>query len=477
MSIRIPLAPLAAAHLLLAGCSAAPGAHAPPSAVLTPDGDSAAVALVREAAVPLSGARADYDPLFRMIGDARVVLLGEATHGTHEFYRERARITRRLIEEHGFTALAVEADWPETYRVNRYVHGEGSSAAEALSGFERFPGWMWRNTDVVELVDWMRAYNQALPAGTPRVGIYGLDLQTLGPALTAVTDYLATADPAAAERARRRFACFEPFGDDPQAYAQSVEYGAAASCERQVAEQLREFEGALAVLGRGSAPGARDDFFAAAQNARLVSGSEAYFRAMYRAGVSTWNMRDRYMQATLEGLVRHLETAERPAKVVVWAHNSHVGDARAAHMGDQGELNLGQLARERWGRDAVLVGFSTFAGTVIAASDWGASPERKTVQPALPGSFPDLFHRTGIDDFLLLVRDQPVREALDRPRLDRAIGVIYLPQNERVSHYFHTRMSEQFDALIHLDETRAVQPLDAQLGAGGRGAPPNVTRG
>jgi erythromycin esterase-like protein len=291
MSIRIALVPLATVHLLHAACSAVPAAHAPPGAILTADGDSAAVAALREAAVPLSGAREDYDPLFRMIGDARVVLLGEATHGTHEFYRERARITRRLIEEHGFTALAVEGDWPETYRVNRFVHGEGGSAADALSGFARFPGWMWRNTDVVELVDWMRSHNQALPAGTPRVGIYGLDLQTLGPALTAVTDYLATADPAAAARARRRYACFDPYGDDPQAYAQSVEYGAAATCERQVAEQLREFEGPLAVLGRGSAAGARDDFFAAAQSARLVSSSEAYFRAMYRPGVSTWNMR------------------------------------------------------------------------------------------------------------------------------------------------------------------------------------------
>jgi erythromycin esterase-like protein len=307
--------------------------------------------------------------------------------------------------------------------------------------------------------------------------VYGLDLQTLAPAVEAVTDYLAANDPRAAGRARGRYRCFGRYSDDPVAYGQAVEYGAGTSCERQVAEQLREFEGPLAALGRRTAPGARDEFFAAAQNARLISGSEAYFRAMFQPGVSTWNMRDRYMQATLEGLLAHLGTPERPARVVVWAHNSHVGDARAAHMGDQGELNLGQLARERWGRNAVLVGFSTYAGTVIAASDWGAAPERKTVRPALPGSFPDLFHRTGLESFLLLVRDEPVREALSEPRLDRAIGVIYLPQSELVSHYFHTRMAEQFDAVIHLDQTGAVQPLDSQLGSVGGAAPPHATRG
>jgi erythromycin esterase-like protein len=475
MSLRVALPPLAALPLALLGCATAPAATAGGAGAAA--GDSAVVAAVREAAVPLTGSREDYDPLIEMIGDARVVLLGEATHGTHEFYRERARITRRLIEEHGFTALAVEGDWPEAYRVNRYVRGEGASASEALAGFERFPGWMWRNTDVVELVDWMRARNAALPSDSPRVAIYGLDLQTLGPALDAVTDYLATADPAAAGRARERYRCFEPFGDDPVAYAQSVEYGAVPSCERQVAEQLREFEGPLVSLGRGGAPGARDDYFAAAQSARLVVGSEAYFRAMFRPGVSTWNMRDRYMQATLEGLLRHLDTPERPARVVVWAHNSHVGDARAVHMGDQGELNLGQLTRQRWGTDVVLVGFSTHTGTVIAASDWGAAPARKTVRPALPGSYPDLFHRTGLDAFLLVIRDAPVREALRQPRLDRAIGVIYLPQTERVSHYSHARMAEQFDALIYLDETRAVDPLESQLGGGVPAAPPNATRG
>ena len=461
MSLRNRLAPLAAAYLLL-GCATSSAGSSAQIGTLDASADSAAVAAVRAAAVPITGAPSDYDALFRAIGDAQVVLLGEATHGTHEFYRERARITRRLIEEHGFDAVAVEGDWPSAYRVNRYVRGEGTSAAEALAGFDDFPQWMWRNADVVELVDWMRSFNQSRPPGRARVGFYGLDVQTLGPALDAVTEYLGRADPAAADRARRRYRCFGRHRDDPVAYGQAVEYGAASSCERQVAEQLAEFEGPLASLGRANGPDARDDFFAAAQNARLVSSSEAYFRAMYRPGISTWNMRDRYMQATLEGLVRHLGTPERPAKVVVWAHNSHVGDARAAHMGDQGELNLGQLARERWGRDAFLVGFSTYTGTVMAASEWGGAAERKTVRPALPGSFPEIFHRTGLGSFLLVLRNTPVRETLVEPRLERAIGVIYLPRTELQSHYSHSRLGDEYDALIHFDETRAVVPIGAR---------------
>ncbi|MBW3629800.1 MAG: erythromycin esterase family protein, partial [Gemmatimonadetes bacterium] len=319
MGFRSALATLGSASFFLAACATAQtdleeGPMVPTAA------DSALVEAIRSAAIPLRGTDGDYDRLVAMIGDAQVVLLGEATHGTHEFYRERARITRRLIEQHGFTAVAVEGDWPEVYPVNRYVRGAGTSLTAALAGFEDFPEWMWRNTDVVELVEWMRSYNQSRPEAA-RVGFYGLDMQTLGPAITAVTEYLESNDARAAERARSRFRCFARYRDDPAAYAQSVEYGAATSCERQVAEQLREFEGPLTLLGRSAAPGAREEFFAAAQNARLISSSEAYFRAMYRRNVSTWNMRDRYMQETLERLLNHLSTPERPARIVVWAHN------------------------------------------------------------------------------------------------------------------------------------------------------------
>jgi erythromycin esterase-like protein len=438
--------------LLLAGCSSSahqPAAAGPPETEL--------ISLVREAARPISGV-SDYDPLLDLIGDVRVVLLGEATHGTHEFYRDRAQITKRLIQEKGFSAVAIEGDWPDAYRANRYVRGWGSdaNASAALASFERFPTWMWRNTDVLEFIGWLRTYNQALPADAPEVGFYGLDLYSLFPSIEASIAYLDRTDPAAAGRARTRYGCFDRYRPDPVAYGQAVESNAARSCAQGVAEQLREVERMSAQPGEQG----REDLLSLLQNARAIAGAEEYYRNLFVRGVSTWNLRDRHMMATLEMLMRHLDTPSRPAKVVVWAHNSHVGDARATHMGDQGELNIGQLARQRWGTDAVLVGFTTYTGTVRAASEWGAPPELKRVRPALPESYENVFHAAGVPNFLLIMRGQrPVSEALRPPRLERAIGVIYLPQSERVSHYFHARLPDQFDAVIHLDETRAVDPL------------------
>jgi len=416
-----------------------------------------------EAAHPLTGAGADYDPLMDLIGDARFVLLGEASHGTHEFYRERAQITKRLIEEKGFTAVVVEADWPDAYRVNRYVHNASDDvdAQEALSDFRRFPRWMWRNTDVVEFVEWLRAHNDSLSPGSRKAGFYGLDLYSLHASMKAVIEYLDRTDPEAAKRARARYACFDHFGPDPQVYGFIAATDRSKSCREEVVGQLVELQHRATEHVRRDGRVPEDELFYAEQNARLVKNAEEYYRSMFFEEVSSWNLRDSHMVETLEALVVHLGRQDRPAKIVVWAHNSHLGDARATAMGQRGELNVGQLVREKYTRDAVLVGFTTHHGMVTAASDWGGVAERKRVRPALNGSWEALFHSVLAARSLLILRaDGAVSSALRDPQLERAIGVIYLPETERMSHYFQARLSEQFDAVLHFDETRAVEPLE-----------------
>jgi erythromycin esterase-like protein len=417
--------------------------------------------ILRRAAHPVAGGRADYDPLMEMIGDAAVVLLGEASHGTHEFYRERARITRRLIEEKDFAAVAVEADWPDAYRVNRWVRNvsQDRTALEALDSFDRFPRWMWRNRDVLGFVDWLRGHNEER-GRDQGAGFYGLDLYSLFSSMAEVVRFLEQVDPEAAKRARYRYSCFDAFGEDTQAYGYAAEFGLARSCEDQAVEQLVELQRRAAEVARGDRGIPDDEIFYAEQNARLVKNAEEYYRTMFAGRISSWNLRDRHMADTLEALVSHLGRQSR-SKVVVWEHNSHIGDARATSMGDTGEFNVGQLARERFGDDAVLVGFSTYTGSVTAATDWDGPAERKQVRPGLPGSFEALFHGVGMGDFLLNLRDDAsVAEALNEVRLERAIGVIYRPETERVSHYFEARMPQQFDAIVHFDVTQAVEPLD-----------------
>jgi len=427
--------------------------------------------LIAREAMPLHGASSDYDSLLEAVGDSRFVLLGEASHGTHEFYRERAQITKRLIAEKGFTAIAVEADWPDAYRTNRFVRGESddAEAVDALQEFVRFPSWMWRNADVLDFIGWLRAYNDGLAVNATKTGFYGLDLYSLHTSIEAVLLYLDKVDPEAAERARYRYACFEHYGEDPQAYGYAAGFGLSRTCEEEVISQLLELQRRAADYARRDGRVASDDFFFAEQNARLVRNAEEYYRTMFRGRVSSWNLRDRHMAETLHALTIHLEKTDGRAKVVVWAHNSHLGDARATDMGAAGELNVGQLARQRYGRDAVLIGFSTYEGTVTAASNWGAPAERKRVRPALAGSFESLFHDASIPRFFLNFRGGGnAANALREDLLERAIGVIYVPQTERASHYFHARMSEQFDAVIHFDKTRAVEPLErtAQWTAG-----------
>jgi erythromycin esterase-like protein len=358
--------------------------------------------LIREVALPLIGSPKDYDPLLDLIGEARLVLLGEASHGTHEFYRERAQITKRLIQEKGFMAVAVEADWPDAYRINRYVCGKGedAEAVDALGGFKRFPAWMWRNADVLDFVGWLRAHNDALP-DYEKVSFYGLDLYSLHASIESVLNYLSKVDPASARRARQRYACFDRFGRDTQSYGLATGLGMTHSCEEDAVNELIELRLREAQYLSRDGRVAADEFFFAEQNARLVKNAEEYYRTMFRGQVSSWNLRDQHMFETLEALALHCNEQHLPAKIVVWAHNSHLGDARATEMNDKGEFNVGQLVRQQHGRDAVLVGFTTHSGTVTAASEWDAPAERKQVRPALEGSYEALFHEAPYPRFLL----------------------------------------------------------------------------
>lgn len=423
--------------------------------------DIAVLEGLRRHLLPLEGGARAHDPLMRLIGQARFALLGEASHGTHEFYRERAEITKRLISEKGFNAVVVEGDWPDALRVNRYVRGvsDDADAVAALSGFRRFPAWMWRNTVVVDFVEWLRAYNSAR-APRQQTGFYGLDLYSLFSSIQAVLAYLDKADPEAARRARYRYACLDHAAEDSQAYGYAAAFGLGASCEDEVVQQLREMNRRAGEFS--PVDGLEwDEAFFAQQNARLVRNAEEYYRTMFHGRVSSWNLRDSHMVETLQALDRHLGANGPPPRIAVWAHNSHLGDASATEMGERGEWNVGQLMRDRYARDAVLVGFSTHHGWVTAASDWGETARRKRVRPGLPGSWEDVFHRTGTDRFMLALRDNAALHPLLTPlRLQRAIGVIYRPETERHSHYFHTHLASQFDAVIHLDETSALEPLD-----------------
>jgi erythromycin esterase-like protein len=414
---------------------------------------------LRRAAHPLDGTEADYRPLLDLVGGARFVLLGEGSHGTHDFYERRAEITKRLITEKGFSAVAVEADWPDAYRVNRYVRGgsEDRDANAALGGFERFPTWMWRNTVVLDFVKWLREYNATQPESR-RTGFFGLDLYSLFNSIGAVLDYLDKVDPDAAMRARYRYRCFEHFGEDSQAYGYVASFDLSKSCEDEAVNQLVELQRNALNLGNQED---RDDFFDAEQNARLVRNAEEYYRSMFRGRQSSWNLRDTHMAETVDALVAYLKRKRREPKIVLWAHNSHLGDARATEMGSRGELNVGQLVRQKYGSEVILVGFTTYTGTVTAATDWDDPGERRRVRPALPDSYELGFHHTGLSQFFVDLRNGAGQTALlSRPRLERAIGVVYRPETERISHYFRANMREQFDGVFHIDETRALEPLE-----------------
>lgn len=396
--------------------------------------------------------------LLAKLARARVVLLGEASHGTSEFYRARARITQELIERHGFTIVAIEGDWPDAAQVNAAVRGWPSSATEPP--FRRFPTWMWRNEEVAGFLRWLRSYNERV---TPerQAGFYGLDLYSLGSSIEAVLSYLGQVDPEAARQARANYGCLSPWMRDPAAYGYAALHPAFETCEEKVLATLRNLlERRLELMG---ADGTR--FFDAAQNARLVANAERYYRVMYLGSRESWNLRDRHMFETLGQLL----DAQPGAKAVVWAHNSHIGDARATEMGrERGELNIGQLCRQSFGDAAVLVGFGTDRGTVAAADDWDAPMRIKQVRPSLEGSIERAAHDTGLARFHVRIRgNREVQDALRTVLLERAIGVIYRPETERWSHYFDAEVASQFDHYLWFDETRAVAaiPTEQEPGA------------
>lgn len=415
---------------------------------------------LRHSVHSMGGSKDPLGPILERVGDARVVLLGEATHGTHEFYRTRAVITRRLIEEKGFHAVVAEADWPDAYRVNRFVRGrsEDAGAASALGDFQRFPTWMWRNTDVRGFVTWLRQHNDALDERR-RVGFYGMDLYSMYASMDAVLRYLDRVDPQAATRARARYGCFDHFRESAQSYGYAASLGITPDCQEEVITELMDLRRkAERYLARDGFL-ARDEQFFAEQNARLVKNAERYYHGMFAGRVNTWNLRDTHMVETIASLAEHL-SAElgEPAKLAVWAHNSHLGDARYTDRAQAGELNVGQLVREQHGDRAVLIGFTTDHGTVAAADDWDAPVRYKRVRPSLPGSWERELHEVGLERFSVIMDE--AGSLLRGRKLNRAIGVIYRPETERHSHYFHSEIAKQFDVVIHIDVTRAVHPLE-----------------
>jgi erythromycin esterase-like protein len=423
--------------------------------------EQAAVDAVRHAALWFEPGPNGIAPLLEAIGNAHVVLIGEASHGTDEFYRIRADLTSALIQQKGFNIIAVEADWPDAYRANRWVRlrSEDVEAADALADFTRFPRWMWRNEAVVDFLRWLREFN--IPRDAPdRIGFYGLDLYSLHSSIDAVLGYLQKVDPEAAKRARTRYACFDHFASDAQSYGYAATVGLSPSCEEGVVAQLVDLQKRAGDYARRDGHVAEDEYFFAEQNARLVRNAEQYYRSMFGGRVDSWNLRDTHMMETLDALLEWTARRTGPAKAVVWAHNSHLGDARATQMGEWGELNVGQLVRQRHDGDAFLIGFTTHTGTVTAARDWGEPAERRYVRPSLPGSYERLMHDVGLERFVVLMNDPPIRQALMPSRLERAIGVVYLPESERSSHYFRARLPEQFDAVIHVDTTSALKPLE-----------------
>lgn len=412
----------------------------------------------------------DFDALIDRIGDAGCVLLGEATHGTSEFYAARAHITQRLIEEKGFRGVAVEADWPDAYRAGCWAHGAGEDpdANTALGDFARFPRWMWRNHEVARFLRWLRQHN-ATAAARDAVGFYGLDLYSLHASIDKVVGYLDQVDPAASARARARYGCFDHYGQDTEQYGRAAAFGAGPTCETEVVDQLVELQRRRAAQqppDSGSGRPAADALFFAEQNARLVRDAERYHRAMFRVGPESWNLRDTHMAETLDALRTHLAAGGRPGKVVVWAHNSHVGDGRATEQAELGQITLGQLARQAYGaRDAVLVGLGTFTGTVTAASEWGGPATVQHVRSARDDAVEALLHQTGLTSLLVIMgQDERATAALAAARLQRAIGVVYRRETERFSHYVFADVTRQFDALIHLDATTALEPLDPDPG-------------
>jgi erythromycin esterase-like protein len=420
------------------------------------------IKVIHHSAIPIVDSLSTYDELLDKIGDARFVLIGEASHGTREFYQARIDITKELIEKKGFMAVMIEGDWPEAYRVHRYLKGHGGvlQSTQALDGFNRFPTWMWKNTTLPPFLQWLRTYNDSIPAATNKIGFYGLDLYSLNASMQAVIAYLSKVDPLAAEHAKHQYACFDHLNLDPQIYGYLTSAGIKKSCMDEAIAELCKLQQHAFDYIKQDGIAAEDEYFFAVQNARVVKNAEQYYRSMYRGQASSWNVRDTHMAETVTTLVEHLEQqCNKPAKIIIWAHNSHVGDARATEMSDRGEINIGQLMREQY-TDTYSIGFSTYEGFVTAATDWDNPALCRKIVPGFSESYEEVFHHVPYEGFILnLVNDETLDHYLKIPRLQRAIGVIYRPETERFSHYYFTHLPDQFDSIIHLDKTNAVRPL------------------
>ncbi len=396
-----------------------------------------------------------YDILLEKIGDAQVVLLGEATHGTHEFYEIRAEITKKLILQKDFNAIAIEGDWPDAYNINNYIHQKKyKNAQEALASFDRFPTWMWRNVSILKLVEWLKNHNTK---SNDQVGFYGLDLYSLYRSIDAVILHLEKIDPKLAQEARYKYACLEQYRYDPQVYGYSVFTKLSESCENEVIEvlkKLEELEWRFIKEKREQV----DEAFYITQNGRVVKNSESYYRYLFVSEIKNWNLRDSHMMETLEELINYYKKngISKP-KIIVWAHNSHIGNSKFTQMSSTGEYNIGELVKNKFGNNSYSLGFTTYNGTVSAASDWHRPVERKIIRNALSNSYEELFHQVEIPQFLLTLED---KNLVPNELLERAIGVVYAPQTERLSHYFYASLANQFDAIIHCDKTTALEPLE-----------------
>lgn len=418
------------------------------------------LAQLNAAALEINPASSDYAPLLKAVTDKDFILLGESTHGSQEFYQARADITQQLILNNQLSAIAVEGDWPSVYRVNRFVRWQGvdKTATQALADFTRFPMWMWRNTVVKEFVQWLRGYNKGRPF-EQQVGFYGLDMYSLYESVAQVLNYLDDVDPEAAKIARRRYGCLNHDSNEQQ-YGYGVKLGYRPSCEEEVVKQLVDLRKHAEQKAVASDNVTAEGLFQIEQNARLIKSAESYYRQMFSSNVRTWNLRDSHMFETLQQLRQFLSNrSNRQAKIVVWAHNSHLGDATATSMGQRGEHNLGQLVRQHYRDRSILIGLTTSRGTVTAASEWDGEAEFKNIVPSINGSIEHLLHQVKKDNFFLQLNND-LADALSQPLLQRAIGVLYLPDSERSSHYFYSHVARQFDAILHIDQTSALQPLD-----------------
>jgi len=422
------------------------------------------IQLLNQAVIPCQRDDIQFcEKISELIGNARIVLMGEATHGTMDFYQARMAVTKYLIREKGFQAIAIEGDWTSVYPVNLYCQGytDPENLQTPLEEFKRFPTWMWRNTNMLDFVEKIREYNFQVKTQTKKVAFYGLDLYCLHEAAQGVIDYLQEHDPEAAREAIQRYACFDHMGLDPQRYNYLIKNRLKKPCVKEVMLQFLETQ-RLIYQNLASDLDEIDLQFYALQNARIVRNAENYYHSLFEPHYVTWNIRDQHMVDTLQNIMSHLESITHvPAKVIIWAHNTHIGDARATEMSDRQEINLGQLVRERFNTSSFLLGFSTSEGTVTAASEWGGSIYHKKIQLPIHGSYEWFFHKLKEKNFILNLRENtPLMHLLKSPQLQRAIGVIYHPETERISHYFFSHLPNQFDALVHFDKTQALIPLD-----------------